>query len=98
MTQHPPYQLSVLFASLAGAAGFVLGVQAWLKFRGSPFGRVLAILPVFMAIIALYHPLLIVFPEYVEVALLMESAGFGLLVVFVALTLRMHRRMSHRGA
>lgn len=94
MTQHPPYQLSVLFASLVGAAGIVVGVQAWLKFRGSPFGRLLAILPVFMLVIALYHPILIVFPEYLEFALLMETAGFALLVVFVARAIRMHRRMS----
>ena len=98
MSQHPPYQVSVLFASLVGSAGFVLGVQAWLKFRGSPFGRVLSVLPVFMLIIALYHPILIVFPEYLELALLMETAGFALLVVFVALALRLHRRMSYGGA
>lgn len=98
MTQHPPYQLSVIAASLVGAAGFVLGLQAWLKFRGSPFGHVLAVLPVLMAVLALYHPILIVFPEYTEFALLMESAGFGLLIVFVGLTLQMHRRMSAGGA
>lgn len=94
MTGHPPYQVSVLFASLAGAAGVVVGLQAWLKFRGSPFGRVLAVLPVFMGIIALYHPILIVFPEHLEFALLMESAGFALLVVFVGQSIRLHRRMS----
>ncbi|WP_232703472.1 hypothetical protein [Halobacterium wangiae] len=95
--QHPPYQVSVLVASLVGAAGFVLGLQAWLKFRGSPFGSVLAVLPLLMAVLALYHPLLLVFPAYTEVALLMESAGFALLVVFVGLALRMHRRMSYGG-
>ena len=97
VTQHPPYQLSVLAASLVGAAGFVLGLQAWLKFRGSPFGRVLAVLPVLMAVLALYHPILLVFPEHIEVALLIETAGFALLVLFVGLTLQMHRRMSHGG-
>lgn len=97
MTQHPPYQVSVMFASLVGAAGFVLAVQAWTKFRRTPFGRVLAVLPVFMLIIALYHPILLIFPAYLEVALLIESAGFALLVVFVGLMLRVHRRMSPRG-
>lgn len=97
MTQHPPYQLSVLFVSLVGAAGFVLALQAWTKFRGTPFGRVLSILPVFMFVLAVYHPILVVFPDYLEVALLIESAGFASLVVFVVLMLRLHHRMSVRG-
>lgn len=98
MTSHPPYQLSVVFASLVGAAGFVLATQAYVKFRGTPFGRVLATLPPIMAIIALYHPILIVFPQYAATALLIESGGFALLVVFAALAVRTHRRMSTRGA
>jgi len=56
---------------------------------------VLAVLPVLMAVLALYHPILLVFPEHIEVALLIETAGFALLVLFVGLTLQMHRRMSH---
>lgn len=97
MTHHPAYQVSVLAASLVGAAGFVLGLQAWLRFRGTPFGRVLAVLPLLLAALALYHPVLLVFPEYAEVALLMETGGFALLVVFAGLALRMHRRMSPGG-
>lgn len=97
MTQHLPYQLSVMVASLVGAAGIVLAVQAWWQFRGSPFGRVLAVLPVFMLIIAVYHPVLLVFPEHVDVALLIESFGFALLLVFVGQALRVHRRMRTRG-
>lgn len=92
--QHPPYQVAVTFASLVGAAGFVLALQAWLKFRGSPFGRLLSILPVFMLVLAVYHPLLVIYPEYTEMALLVETGGFALLVVFVALAIRLHRRMS----
>lgn len=97
MVQHPPYQLSAIFASLVGAAGVVLALQAWTKFRGTPFGAVLGVLPVFMLILAVYHPILVVFPQYTELALLMESVGFLLLVVFVALMIRLHRRMSPRG-
>lgn len=97
MTQHPPFQLSVLFASLVGAAGFVLALQAWTKFRGTPFGRALAVLPVVMLFVAIYHPILLVFPAFTELALLLESAGFALVVVFVALMLRLHRRMSPGG-
>lgn len=94
MTQHPPYQATVTFASLVGAAGFVLALQAWLKFRGSPFGRLLSILPLFMLVLALYHPVLVLFPEFVALALLAEAGGFGLLVVFVAYAIHLHRRMS----
>ncbi len=91
------YQVAVIAASLVGAAGFVLAVLAWQKFRGTPFGRVLVILPVFMLIIALYHPVLILFPAYAELALIVEAVGFLLLVVFVALMIRLHRRMSPAG-
>ncbi|MFB6269452.1 MAG: hypothetical protein ABEH83_05875 [Halobacterium sp.] len=94
MTAHPPYQLSALFASLVGAAGFVLAVQAWLRFRGSPFGRLLSVLPAFMAVLALYHPFLIVYPELTSVALLVETGGFALLVVFATYAIVLHRRMS----
>lgn len=98
MTQHPPFQLSVMFASLVGAGGFVLAVQAWNRFRGTPFGNALRVLPVFMLIIAVYHPLLVVFPEHLEVALLAESAAFASLVVFAVLMLRIHWRMGRGGA
>ncbi len=94
MTGHLLYQITVMFASLVGAAGFVLGILTWTKFRGSPFGRVLGIIPIFMLIIAVYHPILILLPAYTEIALLMESLGFALLVVFIALMIRIHRRMS----
>lgn len=96
MTGHVLYQITVMFASMVGAAGFVLGLLAWTKFRGSPFGRVLGIIPIFMLILAVYHPLLILVPEYTEIALLMESLGFALLVVFVGLMIRIHRRMSSK--
>lgn len=91
------YQLGVMFASLTGAAGLPLSVLAWRKFRGTPFGRVLAILPVFMLVVAVYHPIMLVYPEHLTVALLVESAGFGLLVVFAAAMIRVHRRMSPGG-
>lgn len=88
------YNLYEVFASLVGAAGFVLGLLAWTKFRGSSFGRILAIIPLFILILAVYHPILILFPAYTEIALLMETLGFSLLVVFVGLMIRIHRRMS----
>jgi len=94
VTSGLPYLASATFASLVGAAGFVLAVQAWLKFHGSPFGRLLSILPVFMAVLALYHPVLVVAPAYTELALLTETGGFALLVVFAAYAIVLHRRMA----
>lgn len=35
------YQVGVIFASLAGAAGFPLAVLVWRRFHGTPFGRTL---------------------------------------------------------
>lgn len=91
------YEVSVLFAALVGAAGLPVSVLAWRQFRGAPFGRVLAVLPVFMLLFAVYHSLLLVFPSMVDAALLLEGAAFGLLVVFGALAVRLHYRMSRRG-
>lgn len=96
MTGQASYHLSVMLASLAGAAGFVLAMQAWTKFRGSPFGRALSIIPVFMGIVAIYHPILLLFPDAVDVALLVESLGFWLLVLFVGMMIRLHWQMSPR--
>lgn len=88
------YQLSVAFASLTGAAGFPLALLAWRKFRGTPFGNVMAVLPVFTLVVTVYHPMLLVFPDHLTTALLVEAGGFALLVVFAAAMVRVHRRMS----
>lgn len=88
------YQIGVIFASLAGAAGFPLAVLAWRRFHGTPFGRTLAVLPLFMLIVALYHPILLLYPDLLASALLIESGGFALLLVFAVLAIRVHRRMS----
>lgn len=93
MTGTHTYQVGVIFASLVGAAGFPLAVLAWYRFRGTPFGRTLAVLPVFMLIVALYHPILLLYPDRLESALLVETAGFALLVVFAGLAIRVHHRM-----
>lgn len=92
------YQAGVIFASLVGAAGFPLAVLAWRRFRGTPFGRILAVLPVFMFVVAFYHPVLLVYPSLLEFALLVETAGFALLVLFAVQAIRVHRRMSPRGS
>ncbi len=94
MTGTHTYQVGVIFASLAGAMGFPLAVLAWRRFRGTPFGRMLAVLPPFMLVVALYHPILLLYPDRLESALLIETLGFALLVVFAALAIRVHRRMS----
>lgn len=97
MTYATGAELSLIFATLVGAAGFVLAILAWLKFRGSPFGRILAILPAFMAIVAIYHPIMLLFPEYTEYALIAEGFGFVLVVIFVLLMVNLHRNMAPRG-
>lgn len=88
--------LSLVFATVTGAAGFVLSLAAWRLFRGSPFGRSLAVLPAFMLLLAVYHPILLLFPGQLEVGMALESAAFALLVVFAALTIRQHRRLSRQ--
>jgi uncharacterized protein (DUF58 family) len=88
--------LSLVFATVTGAAGFALSLVAWRLFRGSPFGRALGILPVFMLLVTVYHPVLLLFPSRVELELALESVAFVLLVVFAALSIRQHRRLSRR--
>ncbi len=88
--------LSLVFATVAGAAGFTLSLVAWRLFRGSPFGRALGVLPAFMLLITVYHPILLLFPSQAELGLALESTAFALLVAFAALTIRQHRRLSRR--
>lgn len=90
------YELSVVFATVAPAAGLPLSVVAWRRFRGSPFGRALALLPVILLGLTVYHAAILVLDggELYEVVL--ESGAFALLVVFVALVVRQHRRLSRR--
>lgn len=94
MTGHPPYQLSVAFASVVGGAGLPLAILAWRRFRGAPFGGALAPLPWFMLLLVVYHPILIVIPAQYEAALVIESLAFGLLAVFSLQMVRVHRRLS----
>lgn len=88
--------LSLVFASVSGAAGLALSLVAWRLFRGSPFGRALGVLPAFMLLITVYHPILLLFPSWLELGLALESAAFALLVAFTALTIRHHRRLNRR--
>lgn len=94
MTGHPPYQLSVAFAAVVGAAGFPLAVLAWRRFRGTPFGGALAPIPGFMLLLAVYHPVLLVLPARYQAALVLESLAFALLAVFALQMVRVHRRLS----
>lgn len=88
--------LSLVFATATGAAGFALSLVAYSQFRGSPFGRSLAVLPAFMLLLAVYHPILLVFPEHLALGLALESTAFALLAVFAGLSIRQHRRLSRQ--
>lgn len=87
-------RLSIVLAVVAGTVGSVLAVQAWRQFRGAPFGRALAVLPAFMVLFTLFHAVLLVVPDAPAAVEVIESAAFVLLVVFMALMVRLHFRMS----
>ena len=89
-------RLSIVLAVVAGTVGSVLAVQAWRRFRGAPFGRALAVLPAFMVLFTLFHAVLIVAPDAPGTVEAIESVAFVLLVVFMALMVRLHFRMSRR--
>lgn len=88
---------SMMFASLVGAAGFTLSLLAWRLFAGSPFGRAILLLAGFMLMLAVYHPLLILYPERATTVLLLESFAFALVATFGVLTAHQHYRLSRRG-
>lgn len=90
------FRLSVVLAVVTGTAGFVLGLLAWRRFRGAPFGTGLAVVTVFSAGFTVYHAVLFVAPELHATVEPLETAAFLLLVAFVWSMLRMHRRMSGR--
>jgi len=96
MTMGVATALSMVFVSVASALGLGLSLVAWTIFRGSPFGRTIGVLSVFMLLLTVYHPLLLLFPSASEMGLAMESVAFSLLVVFAGLTVRQHRRLSRR--
>lgn len=91
------YDASVMYAALVGAAGLVLSLLAWRLFRGSPFGRSMLLLAAFMLMLAIYHPLLLLYPGHVPTVLLLESLAFALAAAFGLLTVRQHYRLSRRG-
>lgn len=97
MTGVPLYEASVLFAALVGAAGLALSLLAWLPFRGSPFGRAILLLAGFMLLLAVYHPVMLLFPAHTVSAMVLESVAFALLAAFGVVTARQHYRMSRRG-
>lgn len=89
------FRVTTILAVATGSAGLALSVLAWHRFRGSPFGRVLTILPVFMLSFTVYHAMLLAFPSAGE-AVYVEISAFFLLVIFAAEMVRLHNRMSRR--
>jgi len=92
------YQLGVIAAALVGGAGIPVSVLAWRRFRGTPFGRALAPLPWFTLLLTVYHPILLVWPQFLAWAELLEALAFVLLAAFSVQMVRVHRRLSRRPA
>lgn len=91
------FRVTTTLAVMTGAAGFTLAVLAWRRFRGAPFGRALAVLPVFMLSFTVYHAMLLALPGMMQ-AVYIEISAFLLLVVFAVEMLRLHYRMSRGGS
>lgn len=96
MTQTVIATAGMLFALVAGTAAFVLSSLTYRVFAGSPFGRMIAVLPVSFALFVLYHALLLIPGGSRFVAELVETASFVGLLAFALGMLRLHRRMSRR--
>lgn len=88
------YRFSILFATVTGTGSVVLSLLAWERFRGSPFGRVMFLLPIGMAAFTAFHALLFFYPK--AVILPLETIAFTGILVFVGLMLRLHHQMSRR--
>lgn len=96
MVESALYRLTVTLAATVGAAGFVLALLAWRVFQGTPFGRTLVTLVVFMLGFSLYHVLALVAPGLHDAAEVLETAAFLLIVVFAGMMVRLHRQMSRQ--
>jgi hypothetical protein len=86
--------LPQLAAVAAGAAAFALSVLAWEFFRGSPFGNLVAFLPVLVAATTLLGVVSIVAPETGTLVEFVEAVVYTWLLVFVALMIRLHARLA----
>ena len=95
--------LSLVGGTVAGTMGFL----AWRQFRGTPFGRLLFIVPVVYVGFVGFHAFTVVSgvghgagggaPEGVSTAMnLFESLAFAGLALFTLQAIRLHGKMSRR--
>lgn len=82
--------LGIMIAVSSGSAGFVLALLTWLHFRGSPFGRAIAIVVVFNAVFTIYHASLLFWEGLSIYVLGVETFAFLLVLVFMAEMVRLH--------
>lgn len=91
---YTPAALVTLAAVAAGTVAFALSVLAWEFFRGSPFGNLVAFLPVLVAATTLLGAVSVVAPGTGTLVAFVEAVVYTWLLVFVALMLRLHARLA----
>lgn len=92
--------LSLIAGTVAGTMGFL----AWLQFRGTPFGRLLAIIPMVYTLFVGFHAFLLVTGAghggghmgSVGLVEIFETLAFAGLLVFTIQAVRLHGKMSRR--
>jgi hypothetical protein len=95
----PATPFAVLLRALAlvsGGGALVLVALARASFRGSPFGSLLALLGVLLALVTGLSALTLVAPDRTLVIELVEAVTYTWLVVFVAMLVRLHGRLATR--
>lgn len=90
--------LTVTLAVITGTGAGLLSVLTWKAFRRSPFGKVVFVLTVTMAVFTVYHALLMVLPSEPLVVRLFESAIYTGVAGFVAMMLYTHYRLDGHAA
>lgn len=86
------FDLSVTVALVSGTAAGLLALLSWEIFRGTPFGRALAVLSIAMSVFTLYHGTLLVFGrESMLVTEVIQSATYTGMAAFIATVIRSQR-------
>lgn len=94
----------VVLSLIGGTIAGTLGVLAWTQFRGTPFGRLLLILPVVYAGFVGFHAFLLITGaghggmggSGVSTVEVFETLGFAGLALFTFQAIRLHGKMSRR--
>lgn len=94
----------VVLSLIGGTVAGTLGVLAWKQFHGTPFGRLLRILPVVYAGFVGFHAFLLITGighggmggSGVSTVEIFETLAFLGLAVFTLQAIRLHAKMSRR--